>query len=117
MNADRYPSLTYPEVYILDGGYSSFFDDHRFRCFPQNYVEMAAKEYENACEQGLGKIKQQRAKLCRAKTFAFGQQNQSIDDSPTGASRQCRNLMMGMDIEANANSGARQFISRRMLSY
>ena len=52
-NAHRYPLLTYPEVYILDGGYSSFFMDHRFRCFPQNYVEMAAKEHANACERRL----------------------------------------------------------------
>jgi M-phase inducer tyrosine phosphatase len=70
-NAHRYPLLSYPEVYILDGGYSSFFSDHSLRCIPQNYVEMASKEHANACERGLGKIKQQRVKLGRAQTFAF----------------------------------------------
>ena len=40
-NAERYPRLTYPEVYILDGGYSGFFAQHRDRCYPPNYIEMS----------------------------------------------------------------------------
>ncbi len=70
INAERYPNLIFPELYILDGGYSSFFKDHRLRCFPQNYVEMEAKEHAQACERGLGKVKQ-RSKLMRAQTFAL----------------------------------------------
>jgi M-phase inducer tyrosine phosphatase len=89
VNADRYPALTYPEVYILDGGYSSFYKDHRARCFPQNYVEMEAKEHEMACERGMGKVKQQRTKLMRAQTFAFGQHSPQVDSSPTAMGR-CR---------------------------
>lgn len=114
-NAHRYPALTYPEVYILDGGYSSFFTDHRFRCFPQNYVEMAAKEHENACERGLGKIKQQRAKLGRAKTFAFGQSHQPVDDSPTAPNRQCSSLLIGMEAATDRLIDLRQM--QRMASY
>ncbi|OAA33146.1 M-phase inducer phosphatase [Moelleriella libera RCEF 2490] len=34
VNAEQYPSLTYPDVYILEGGYSGFFADHRGRCYP-----------------------------------------------------------------------------------
>lgn len=116
-NAHRYPALTYPEVYILDGGYSSFFMDHRFRCFPQNYVEMAAKEHENACERGLGKIKQQRAKLGRAQTFAFGQSNQPVDDSPTAPNRHCGPLVIGMEIAADRLIDLGRLPSRRMASY
>lgn len=82
MNDFQYPTLTYPELYILDGGYSSFFKTHRVRCFPQSYVEMAAKEHENACERGLTKFRQ-RAKLNRAQTFAFGQKSLQTDESPT----------------------------------
>lgn len=82
VNADRYPHLTYPEAYILDGGYSSFFKDYRDRCYPQNYVEMDAEEHAFACERGLGKVKQ-RSKLVRAQTFAFGDRSPSIDSSPT----------------------------------
>lgn len=117
-NVHRYPLLTYPEVYILDGGYSSFFMDHSFRCFPQNYVEMAAKEHANACERGLGKIKQQRTKLGRAQTFAFGEHNQPMDDSPTAPNRQCSSsLMMGMEISVDRHLDLRRLPSRRMASY
>jgi M-phase inducer tyrosine phosphatase len=81
-NAEFYPKLTYPEVYILDGGYSSFFAEHRGRCFPQNYVEMDAKEHAFTCEREMGRLRQNR-KFARAQTFAFGQH----DDSPTGPNR------------------------------
>jgi M-phase inducer tyrosine phosphatase len=82
VNDFRYPALTYPEVYILEGGYSSFFSIHRERCFPQNYVEMGAKEHANTCERMMGRL-QRRTKLSRAKTFAFGQH----DDSPTAVGK------------------------------
>ena len=117
-NAHRYPKLSYPEVYILDGGYSSFFSDHRLRCVPQDYVEMDSKEHVTACERGLGRMKQQRAKLSRAQTFAFGQQNQLIDDSPTAPNRQCASLTIGMDISIDRPlDPAIRLLSRRMASY
>ncbi|CAO1597283.1 m-phase inducer phosphatase [Xanthoria calcicola] len=116
INAHRYPLLTYPEVYILDGGYSAFFQDHRFRCSPQNYVEMGAKEHASACERGLGRIKQQRGKLCRAQTFAFGQ-HQTLDDSPTACSRQVDSSLLGMDLSMDHAIDARRMLSRRMASY
>ena len=116
-NAHQYPKLTYPEVYILDGGYSSFFVDHKLRCYPQNYVEMGAHEHANACERGLGRIKQQRTKLSRAQTFAFGQHGQQVDDSPTASSRQPSSLLTGMDMAVDAETISRRMQSRRMMSY
>ncbi|KAJ5160797.1 M-phase inducer phosphatase [Penicillium canariense] len=87
VNVDSYPNLTYPDLYILDGGYSSFFAEHRAFCYPQNYVEMNANGHEFACERGLGKVKQ-RSKLNRAQTFAFGQHSSpQMEDSPTGRCR------------------------------
>ncbi|KAJ5088404.1 hypothetical protein N7456_012020 [Penicillium angulare] len=87
VNVDSYPHLTYPDMYILDGGYSAFYAEHRSLCYPQNYVEMSAKEHEFACERGLGKVKQ-RSKLNRAQTFAFGQHSSpGMEDSPTGRCR------------------------------
>ncbi|KAM0796611.1 hypothetical protein BDR22DRAFT_518448 [Usnea florida] len=116
-NAHQYPKLTYPEVYILDGGYSSFFMEHKPRCYPQNYVEMGAQEHANACERGLGRIKQQRAKLSRAQTFAFGQHEQQVDDSPTASSRQPSSLMTGMDMAVDAETISRRMQSRRLASF
>lgn len=117
-NAHCYPSLSYPEMYILDGGYSAFFLQNRLRCFPPNYVEMGAKEHASACERGLGRIKQQRGKLSRAQTFAFGQRDHSTADSPTAPSRQCTSsVMMGMDISPRHLDSTRRLSSRRVASY
>ena len=78
---------------------------------------MNDKEYANACERGLGRIKQQRTKLSRAQTFAFGQQSHSLDDSPTAPNLRCGDLMMGMDISMNQATDSKRFHSRRMASY
>ena len=114
-NAFRYPFLTYPEVYILDGGYSSFYETHRTRCFPQNYLKMDAKEHENACERGMNKLRH-RSKLNRAQTFAFGQQSCQMEDSPTALGRSKTtgpSYLGGDDVFNVGRIGA----SRRMASY
>jgi M-phase inducer tyrosine phosphatase len=86
VNAEHYPRLTYPEVYILDGGYSAFFADHRSRCFPPEYVEMSDEKHQRTCEREMGRLKSRKG-LGRAQTFAFGQRGPCEMDSPTGPSR------------------------------
>lgn len=115
-NVDQYPQLSYPDLYILEGGYSAFFAEHRGLCNPQNYVEMCAKEHEFACERGLGKVKQ-RSKLNRAQTFAFGQDSPQMEDSPTG---RCRNPASDRTRCLDSPFGAspvNRTPGRRMLSY
>lgn len=85
-NAEHYPRLTYPEVYILDGGYSGFFASHRSRCYPPNYVEMSDEKHQRTCERELSRLKNGRKGLNRAQTFAFGQREPCVDESPTGPS-------------------------------
>ena len=120
VNIDSYPNLTYPDLYILDGGYSSFFAEHRSLCFPQNYVEMNADGHEFACERGLGKVKQ-RSKLHRAQTFAFGQQSSpQMEDSPTGRprlDRSSRLLASPLGSPYAHSPVSNRSIGRRMLSY
>ncbi|KAH6644016.1 hypothetical protein C7974DRAFT_12677 [Boeremia exigua] len=113
-NAHRYPALHYPEVYILDGGYSSFYHSNSTRCFPQNYLRMDAKEHEQSCERGLNKLRQ-RSKLNRAHTFAIGQHSCQMEDSPTSLSRSKSggNIFMLGDDSPVGRIGA----SRRMASY
>ncbi|KAF2772538.1 putative cdc25-like protein tyrosine phosphatase [Teratosphaeria nubilosa] len=118
VNAANYPKLTYPEMYILDGGYSTFFKSHRTKCSPQNYVEMNDEKHEQACERGLAKVKG-RQKLFRAQTFAFGQNAQDeMEDSPTAQGRSMgprsqSSFHVGNDLaEGIGNSYA-----RRMASY
>ncbi|EGD86516.1 uncharacterized protein TERG_08755 [Trichophyton rubrum CBS 118892] len=118
VNIDQYPKLTFPEMYILHGGYSGFFAEHSSLCYPQNYVEMAAKEHEFACERGLGKVKQ-RSKLSRAQTFAFGQQNSPMEDSPTGRCRGASDRNMNNTFESPLGRGFSpgRLPERRMFSY
>ncbi|CAG7920647.1 unnamed protein product [Penicillium olsonii] len=122
INVDTYPNLTYPDMYILDGGYSSFFAEHRSFCFPQNYVEMADKEHEFACERGLGKVKQ-RSKLNRAQTFAFGEHSPQVEDSPTGRCRlgdSPKSRFLDSPFSASSFSASpvpQRTPGRRMLSY
>ena len=78
---------------------------------------MGAQEHANACERGLGRIKQQRGKLSRAQTFAFGQHGQQVDDSPTASTRQSSSVMTGLDMAIDAETIARRMQSRRMASY
>ncbi|KAF4989701.1 hypothetical protein FDECE_14616 [Fusarium decemcellulare] len=86
VNAEQYPKLTYPEVYILDGGYSGFFAEHRGRCYPQEYVEMSDEAHQRTCEREMGRLKSRKG-LGRAATFAFGQREHCVDESPTAPSR------------------------------
>lgn len=113
-NVEHYPKLTFPEVYILDGGYSGFFAEHQSRCFPQNYVEMDAKEHAYTCEREMGRLRQNRQKLSRAQTFAFG--SHQIDESPTAPNRSNRNDMMMLGSMSPQNNLER-VNARRMASY
>lgn len=117
-NAVNYPRLTYPEMYILDGGYSRFFAQHPSKCYPQNYVEMNDQRHEQACERGMAKVKQ-RQKLFRNQTFAFGQNHDGMDASPTGLGRPIGPNRTQTEFETGLNptNGIGQSFTRRMASY
>ncbi|EMC95648.1 hypothetical protein BAUCODRAFT_71110 [Baudoinia panamericana UAMH 10762] len=118
VNAACYPKLTYPEMYVLDGGYSKFFANHRAKCFPQNYVEMNDQRHEQDCERGMAKVKG-RQKLFRAQTFAFGQNaHDGMDASPTASGRSMgARSHSSFAVRADISEGVSQSFSRRMASY
>lgn len=116
VNAEFYPKLTYPEVYILDGGYSSFFSEHRGRCYPQEYVEMSDEKHQRTCEREMGRLKARKG-LGRAQTFAFGQRERCVEESPTAPSRpMSRHNPIAM-IGNSPILGERTHHTRRMASY
>ncbi|KAK3842988.1 MAG: Rhodanese-like domain-containing protein [Linnemannia gamsii] len=39
-NVSHYPALFYPEIYVMEGGYSSFFEENKSYCWPEAYVKM-----------------------------------------------------------------------------
>jgi len=116
-NAEFYPHLTYPEVYILEGGYSEFFKLHRDRCYPQAYVMMGAEEHANTCERELGKLQQKRKGLGRAKTFAFGHREPMMFQSPTAPGRIVEQASPDMMIGNSPILGDYRSPARRMASY
>ncbi|PFH57093.1 hypothetical protein XA68_15520 [Ophiocordyceps unilateralis] len=115
VNAEHYPRLTYPEVYILEGGYSGFFAHHRSRCFPQEYVEMSDEKHQRTCEREMGRLKARKG-LGRAQTFAFGQRESCINDSPTGPSRPGSRLSSTSTLCEPPPLSERS-LARRMASY
>ncbi|KAK2180423.1 hypothetical protein NP493_443g01003 [Ridgeia piscesae] len=46
-NKECYPSLHYPEVYLLSGGYKAFFESHQDMCDPPNYKPMLHEDHNN----------------------------------------------------------------------
>jgi rhodanese-related sulfurtransferase len=45
-NAESYPYLQYPEMYLLDGGYKNFFESaQKQHCIPREYVPMFDQKY------------------------------------------------------------------------
>ncbi|KAK4129006.1 Rhodanese-like protein [Parathielavia appendiculata] len=117
-NAAQYPKLFYPEIYILEGGYSAFFAEHRERCYPQAYVEMNAAEHVNTCEREMNRLRQNRRGLGRAQTYAFGQQDPSLQDSPTAPGRiNPRDRDITKMLGASPSCGAERGPARRMVSF
>lgn len=77
----RYPALHYPDVYILEGGYSSFFHQHSIRCEPEQYVQMKDASHLHTCEKEMAKL-QKRGKISRTQSFTYGVQN-NLENSPS----------------------------------
>lgn len=116
-NAEYYPRLTYPEVYILDGGYSGFFSECRERCYPQAYVEMDAAEHANTCEKEMDRLRQTRKGLGRAQTYAFGQKDRSVCESPTTTHHRDSFDESPMQLGESPSFGHERGHARRMASY
>ncbi|PVZ96743.1 hypothetical protein BB558_000833 [Smittium angustum] len=58
-NLSNYPNLHYPEIYVMQGGYSTFFINHKNNCYPQNYVQMNDSNFATDCKKLFGKFERQ----------------------------------------------------------
>ncbi|KOS16595.1 M-phase inducer phosphatase [Escovopsis weberi] len=117
INAENYPRLTYPEVYILDGGYSGFWAQHPARCFPPEYVEMNDEKHQRTCEREMGRLKARKG-FGRAQTFAaFGKRDTSVFDSPTGPSKSNARNNVTLNALGASPIFDGQARNRRMASY
>lgn len=48
--------VTYPEIYILKGGYQAFHQSYPGMCTPNGYVLMDNPEFKTTCNQKLAKL-------------------------------------------------------------
>jgi hypothetical protein len=68
----QYPKLHYPEIYILQGGYSGFFTHHKQRCEPQSYVAMQDERHKTTCAREMARNFGKNARLTRTQSFTYG---------------------------------------------
>ncbi|KAJ3409294.1 cell division cycle- protein [Chytriomyces hyalinus] len=54
LNMHAYPYLDYPHVFILDGGYKSFFNSFQNYCSPSGYIEMNDPQYSQELKKYMG---------------------------------------------------------------
>ncbi len=61
-NAEHYPRLTFPEMYVMAGGYRDFFARHVELCTPPSYVPMLHEEHKKDLLKYRGKSKSSAAR-------------------------------------------------------
>jgi M-phase inducer tyrosine phosphatase len=66
-NSDSYPFLSYPDIVVLDGGYSRFYKKFCDLC-TGGYVEMRDESHERNCDLEMHRVRRD-AKLNRAKSY------------------------------------------------
>lgn len=57
LNDVNYPSLHYPEVYLLHGGYKEFYEKNPDHCEPKTYLTMFDPKYSEEMRQFRAKTK------------------------------------------------------------
>jgi len=62
-HADNYPSLSYPELYLLEGGYKAFYEQHGRLCSPRDYVPMLQRGFEQSLRQYRAECKRDSRRL------------------------------------------------------
>eukprot|EP00079_Xenopus_tropicalis_P017020 XP_004916490.1 PREDICTED: M-phase inducer phosphatase 1-like [Xenopus tropicalis] len=68
-NANRYPHLHYPELYILKGGYKEFYEKFKGFCEPRGYVNMLHKDFSDQLRQYHRKNKTCHIRTVRKELF------------------------------------------------
>ncbi|ELU09743.1 hypothetical protein CAPTEDRAFT_127155, partial [Capitella teleta] len=63
-NTDQYPKLTYPEIYILEGGYKAFYEHESSQCTPQAYKPMLHIDHSQELKHFRAKTKSSNGSRC-----------------------------------------------------
>ncbi|KZS98926.1 hypothetical protein SISNIDRAFT_403190 [Sistotremastrum niveocremeum HHB9708] len=71
LNNHIYPRVHYPEVYILAGGYSQYFQEQGHRCEPRSYVCMDDPSHSRVRDSDLDTFR--KAKWGRTRSYTYGE--------------------------------------------
>ena len=69
-DANQYPILSYPEIYLLEGGYSAFFQLRPTLCQPSNYVPMLHPDHQEQLRlmtskrRGIQEVRSKNKMIC-----------------------------------------------------
>ncbi|KAF8579458.1 hypothetical protein K439DRAFT_1620502 [Ramaria rubella] len=80
MNGRVYPKVCYPEMYILEGGYSQFFKEYPSHCKPGGYVQMDDPAYTQTRDADLNNFR--RGKWLRTQSYTYGQTSSGTSSFP-----------------------------------
>ncbi|CAO1621863.1 unnamed protein product [Parajaminaea phylloscopi] len=86
-----YPNCHYPEVYILQGGYSGFFQSFPSVCEPQAYVRMDDPTYQDQRSSELNGFRKQ---FARHRSFTYGESRKA--EATLAASRPASGFIRGL---------------------
>ncbi|KAG8819614.1 cell division cycle- protein [Serendipita sp. 401] len=99
-NAHVYPKLHYPELYILEGGYCSYYSAYPETCEPRGYVQMDAPQHSHARAADLDQFR----RWNRTRSYTFGD-NQSQSQSQSQPQPQVGlGITMSQSAENNSSS-------------
>ncbi|KAF5391347.1 hypothetical protein D9757_001939 [Collybiopsis confluens] len=85
MNNHNYPKIHYPELYILEGGYCSYFKRSASRCKPSGYVRMDDPQHAASRKGDLDQFRKN--KFGRHKSYAYGDATGKLTLAPQQTKR------------------------------
>ncbi|XP_075468503.1 uncharacterized protein LOC142501862 isoform X2 [Ascaphus truei] len=86
-NANTYPNLCYPELYLLKGGYKEFYEKFKSLCEPQGYVHMLQRDFRDQFRQYHRKKNPWAARRIRKELFEPLSPNKNVKTATKSLSR------------------------------
>ncbi|KAH8117589.1 hypothetical protein DFH11DRAFT_1030376 [Phellopilus nigrolimitatus] len=80
MNNHNYPRIHYPEVYILKGGYSQYYQESAIFSEPRGYVRMDDPQFASDRRQDLDQFRT-KTRFGRTRSYAYGEASKASSSS------------------------------------
>ncbi|GJJ11961.1 hypothetical protein Clacol_006199 [Clathrus columnatus] len=104
INGRIYPKICYPEMYILEGGYSQFYKDFPTYCEPLGYVQMDDPAYTETRDADMDNFRRC-GKWARTQSYTYGQNLNGAITFPSTSSNSTNHQAASRDNRKTAPSG------------